>query len=292
MKKNKIVIAMIVTIVVIIVIVFAMILVLRDNEDTDENVANTNISSTSNITNNITDDNNTNLNTSTNIDEDDNYIPNSNGISIINNENEFISDLDKPTNNTEKNYIELTEENYNKYVLDIADQTFIIQDAINNGNGSFTIRGRVYKYIEIPNTITQDQYQALLNGKALNILGERVVKSSNDAEAHEAGYDMELVIQSQKYNLPMVYYVKRNDDGSGRLYKGSEAELAEGTDIYMQITLSANLPCIYNDDKMTLMDRYTENYHIEDVDKTRLILDNDKFVFENGQCVEIEYDYN
>ncbi len=292
MKKNKIVIAMIVTIVVIIVIVFAMILVLRDNEDTDENVANTDISSTSNITNNITDDNNTNLNTSIDIDEDDNYIPNSNGISIINNENEFISDLDKPTNNTEKNYIELTEENYNKYVLDTADQTFIIQDAINNGNGSFTIRGRVYKYIEIPNTITQDQYQALLNGKALNILGERVVKSSNDAEAHEAGYDMELVIQSQKYNLPMVYYVKRNDDGSGRLYKGSEAELAEGTDIYMQITLSANLPCIYNDDKMTLMDRYTENYHIEDVDKTRLILDNDKFVFENGQCVEIEYDYN
>lgn len=292
MKKNKIVIAMIVTIVVIIVIVFAMILVLRNNEDTDENVANTDISSTSNITNNITDDNNANLNTSIDIDEDDNYIPNSNGISIINNENEFISDLDKPTNNTEKNYIELTEENYNKYVLDTADQTFIIQDAINNGNGSFTIRGRVYKYIEIPNTITQDQYQALLNGKALNILGERVVKSSNDAEAHEAGYDMELVIQSQKYNLPMVYYVKRNDDGSGRLYKGSEAELAEGTDIYMQITLSANLPCIYNDDKMTLMDRYTENYHIEDVDKTRLILDNDKFVFENGQCVEIEYDYN
>lgn len=292
MKKNKIVIAMIVTIVVIIVIVFAMILVLRDNEDTDENVANTDISSTSNITNNITDDNNANLNTSIDIDEDDNYIPNSNGISIINNENEFISDLDKPTNNTEKNYIELTEENYNKYVLDTADQTFIIQDAINNGNGSFTIRGRVYKYIEIPNTITQDQYQALLNGKALNILGERVVKSSNDAEAHEAGYDMELVIQSQKYNLPMVYYVKRNGDGSGRLYKGSEAELAEGTDIYMQITLSANLPCIYNDDKMTLMDRYTGNYHIEDVDKTRLILDNDRFVFENGQCVEIEYAYN
>lgn len=292
MKKNKILIAMIVTIVVIIVIVFAMILVLRNNEDTDENIANTNISSTSNITNNITDDNNTNPDTSTNIDEDDNYIPNSNGISIINNENEFISDLDKPTNNTEKNYIELTEENYNKYVLDTADQTFIIQDAINNGNGSFTIRGRVYKYIEIPNTITQDQYQALLNGKALNILGERVVKSSNDAEAHEAGYDMELVIQSQKYNLPMVYYVKRNDDGSGRIYKGSEAELAEGTDIYMQITLSANLPCIYNDDKMTLMDRYTENYHIKDVDKTRLILDNDKFVFKNGQCVEIEYAYN
>lgn len=292
MKKNKIVIAMIVTIVVIIVIVFAMILVLRDNEDTDENVANTDISSTSNITNNITDDNNANLNTSIDIDEDDNYIPNSNGISIINNENEFISDLDKPTNNTEKNYIELTEENYNKYVLDTADQTFIIQDAINNGNGSFTIRGRVYKYIEIPNTITQDQYQALLNGKALNILGERVVKSSNDAEAHEAGYDMELVIQSQKYNLPMVYYVKRNDDGSGRLNKGSEAELAEGTDIYMQITLSVNLPCIYNGDKMTLMDRYTENYHIEDVDKTRLILDNDRFVFENGQCVEIEYAYN
>lgn len=292
MKKNKLLIAMIVTIVVIIVIVFAMILVLRNNEDTDENVANTDISSTSNITNNITDDNNANLNTSIDIDEDDNYIPNSNGISIINNENEFISDLDKPTNNTEKNYIELTEENYNKYVLDTADQTFIIQDAINNGNGSFTIRGRVYKYIEIPNTITQDQYQALLNGKALNILGERVVKSSNDAEAHEAGYDMELVIQSQKYNLPMVYYVKRNDDGSGRLYKGSEAELAEGTDIYMQITLSANLPCIYNDDKMTLMDRYTENYHIEDVDKTRLILDNDRFVFENGQCVEIEYAYN
>lgn len=271
MKKNKIMVAIIIILILIVVLALAMLLFLKKNDDSDENLTNTN------------------SNANTNTEEINNNVPNSNGISIVNNESEFTSDLDKKNNNSEKEYIELTEENYNKYDANTADQMFIIQDAIKNGNGTTTIKGRVYKFIEIPNTITQEQYQTLLNGGTLNILGEKVVKNSNDEEAKEAGYDIELTIESKKYDIPMIYYVKRNDDGSGALYEGSEAKLAEGTDIYMQITLSDDTYCLYHDKDMTLGDRYKENYHIDDVDKTRLTLEKDEFMFDAGECSAILY---
>lgn len=192
--------------------------------------------------------------------------------------------------NTEKNYIEMTQLNYKQYSE--GKYTFRIQDATRK-DGKVTIKGRVYELINFPDKLTKEQLDAVNNNQALNILGEKVVKLPND-NANEYGYDMTLIVESTiKSKYPMIYYIKKNEDGSAKLVNGSEAKIADGTDIYMQITLNENIVCKYGNKNATLSKIYEKNYHIEDENRIRISHDDySYFNFAKGYCYSIEYGSN
>lgn len=197
--------------------------------------------------------------------------------------NDFIQN-ENVINNS--NYIEMTEQNYKEYNTD--NKTFRVQDVTNNNNGTMTIKGRVYEYVKMPEILSQDQYQALIDGKALKILGEKVFKVENDKKAQEAGYDICLEIESEEYDYEMLYYAQKNEDGTATLYEGSEASIADGTNIYMQITLDENLLCQNGPEQTTLKQYFANGYHIKDKNRTRLILKTIEFNFQDEKCISID----
>lgn len=76
--------------------------------------------------------------------------------------------------NTSK-YQELTEDiasNLKRTTGDISqkdgDQYFVAQEIVNNNDGTYTIRGRIYEYIYLSNTaLSEEQYQELLVSKKI-----------------------------------------------------------------------------------------------------------------------------
>lgn len=260
-EQNKLILPILITITIIIIIIIAIILISNKNKE-----------DITNIVNNTLPENENNATTEQ--------------IEIIN-KNDNIEDFEQNANISKNNkYIDMTEENYKKYNTD--EQTFRIQDVVNNNNGTMTIKGRVYKYIKIPRTLTKEQYDSLVNGSALKILGEKATKIEDDTKAQEAGYDICLKIESKEHKYEMLYYVQKNADGTGTLYEGSEANIADGTDIYMQITLDENTICQNGRDKTTLKEYFSKGYHIENKNRTRLILKTAEFEFENGKCISID----
>ena len=209
--------------------------------------------------------------------------PNGDSIVIVNEANnesiKFIDTENKDINNGQKNYVEMNPENYTEANKD--NKTFRIQDVIHNNDGTITIKGRVYQYIDLPSTISADEYQALLNGKSLNILGEKVTKVQDDTLANEAGYDIALKIETQKYNYNMYYYATENEESqTAELFNGSDSSIAVGTDTYLQKTLNGNFECIYFDEKISLNEYFKNDVHIEDLNKTRLLHQNDEFIID------------
>lgn len=212
--------------------------------------------------------------------------PNGDIISIIDESNinsqQFIDLDDKDTNNGEKKYQELNNVTY--YSGNSDNKTFRIQDVIHNQDGTITIKGRVYEYIELPDKLSAKEYQALLDGKSLNISGEKVTKIQDDNVAKEAGYETALKIENKKYDYEMMYYVNKNEDGTANLYNGSNSSIAKGTDTYLEKTLNGDFECLLNDQKITLKDYYKKDIHVADKNITRLLHENDEFV--------IDYEYN
>lgn len=208
--------------------------------------------------------------------------PNGDSIVIVNEANnesiKFIDTENKDINNGQKNYIEMNLENYTEANKD--NKTFRIQDVIHNNDGTITIKGRVYQYLNIPSALSAEEYQALLKGKSLNILGEKVTKVQDDNIAQEAGYEIALKIETKKYNYDLYYYANKNEDGTATLYNGSDSSVAEGTNIYMQKTLNGNFECIYFDEKISLNEYFKNDVHIEDLNKTRLLHQNDEFIID------------
>lgn len=208
--------------------------------------------------------------------------PNGDSIFVVNeanNENTKYIDTDRADlNNSEKVYEEINMENY--YENNKDKKTFRIQDVIHNNDGTITIKGRVYQYLNIPSALSAEEYQALLKGKSLNILGEKVTKVQDDNIAQEAGYEIALKIETKKYNYDLYYYANKNEDGTATLYNGSDSSVAEGTNIYMQKTLNGNFECIYFDEKISLNEYFKNDVHIEDLNKTRLLHQNDEFIID------------
>lgn len=207
--------------------------------------------------------------------------PNGDTIVIINEANSegtnFIDTENKDINNGQKNYKEMNIENYSEANKD--NKTFRIQDVIHNNDGTITIKGRVYQYLELPSTISAEEYRALLNGKSLNILGEKVTKVQDDSLANEAGYDIALKIETQKYKYNLYYYATENEESqTAELFNGSDSSIAVGTDVYLQKTLSGDFECSYYGEKIALKDYYKNDIHIEDVNKTRLLNRNNYFI--------------
>lgn len=200
--------------------------------------------------------------------------PNGDSIVIVNEANnesiKFIDTENKDINNGQKNYIEMNTENYAEANKD--NKTFRIQDVIHNNDGTITVKGRVYQYLDLPSTISAEEYQALLNGQSLNILGEKVTKVQDDTLANEAGYDIALKIENQKYNYNMYYYATENEESqTAELFNGSDSSIAVGTDTYLQKTLNGNFECSYYGEIVALKDYYKNDVHIEDVNKTRFL---------------------
>lgn len=191
---------------------------------------------------------------------------------------QYIDTESATVNSGEKNYQEMNWENY--YDANKDNNTFRIQDVIHNNDGTITIRGRVYQYLDLPSTLSANEYKALLDGKSLNILGEKVTKVQDDNIAKEAGYDTALKVETQKYKYDFYYYLNKNEDGTATLYNGSDSSIAEGTDVYLQKTLSGDFECYYYDEKILLKDYYKNDVHIEDLNKTRLLHKNDEFVID------------
>ena len=205
--------------------------------------------------------------------------PNGDSVSIINEKNsqtQSFIDTDNNDDNKEKNYQKMTYKLYNDSIKD--NCTFRIQDVIHNKDGTITIKGRMYKYIELPALLSEKEYKALASGKSLNILGEKVTKIDDESIAKEAQYDMALKIESKKYEYEMVYYLNKNEDGTASLFNGVDASIGEGTDIYLEITVAEDLKCYLYDEEILLKDYYKEDKHIADKNRTRLIHENDEFV--------------
>ena len=191
---------------------------------------------------------------------------------------QYIDTENAAVNSGEKNYQEMNWENY--YDANKDNNTFRIQDVIHNNDGTITIRGRVYQYLDLPSTLSANEYKALLDGKSLNILGEKVTKVQDDNIAKEAGYDTALKVETQKYKYNFYYYLNKNEDGTATLYNGSDSSIAEGTNVYLQKTLSGNFECYYYGEKILLKDYYKNDVHIEDLNKTRLLHKNNEFVID------------
>ena len=191
---------------------------------------------------------------------------------------QYIDTENAAVNSGEKNYQEMNWENY--YDANKDNNTFRIQDVIHNNDGTITIRGRVYQYLDLPSTLSANEYKALLDGKSLNILGEKVTKVQDDNIAKEAGYDTALKVETQKYKYNFYYYLNKNEDGTATLYNGSDSSIAEGTNVYLQKTLSGDFECYYYGEKILLKDYYKNDVHIEDLNKTRLLHKNNEFVID------------
>ncbi len=214
-----------------------------------------------------------------NMKKDEDNDPNGDLVSIID-ENDsktqnFI-DVDSNDDNIEKNYMKMTYKLYNDSINN--NCTFRIQDVVHNKDGTITIKGRMYKYIELPTLLSKNEYKALANGKSLNILGEKVTKVDDESIAKEAQYDMALKIESKKYEYEMIYYLNKNDDGTASLFNGVDASIGEGTDTYLEITIAGDFKCFLQDKEILLKDYYKEDIHIADKNRTRLIHENQEFV--------------
>lgn len=209
--------------------------------------------------------------------------PNGDIITIIDESNinsqQFIDVDNKYDNNGEKKYQELNNMTY--YSGNSDNKTFRIQDVIHNQDGTITIRGRVYEYIELPDKLSAKEYQALLDGKSLNISGEKVTKIQDDNIAKEAGYETALKIENKKYDYEFLYFAKKNEDGTANLYNGSDSSIAIGTDTYLEKTLNGDFECLLNDEKIALKDYYKDDIHIANKDKTRLLHENDEFIIDD-----------
>ncbi len=209
--------------------------------------------------------------------------PNGDSIVIVNeSDNKSIKYIDTESidiNNGKKMYQEMNRENY--YEANKDNKTFRIQDVIHNTDGTITIKGRVYQYLNLPSTLSANEYQALLDGKSLNILGEKVTKVQDDSIANEAGYDIALKIETQKYDYNIYYYAVEDEESqTAELYNGSDSSIAEGTNVYLQKTLSGDFECSYYGERIALKDYYKNDVHIEDLNKTRLLHKNNKFVID------------
>lgn len=191
---------------------------------------------------------------------------------------QYIDTENAAVNSGEKNYQEMNWENY--YDANKDNNTFRIQDVIHNNDGTITIKGRVYQYLDLPSTLSANEYKALLDGKSLNILGEKVTKVQDDNIAKEAGYDTALKVETQKYKYNFYYYLNKNEDGTATLYNGSDSSIAEGTNVYLQKTLSGDFECYYYGQKILLKDYYKNDVHIEDLNKTRQLHKNNEFVID------------
>ena len=206
--------------------------------------------------------------------------PNGDLISIIdenNNKTQNYIDMDnQDDNNIQKNYQKMTYKLYNDNIKN--DCTFRIQDLVHNKDGTITIKGRMYKYIELPTLLSEKEYKALVSGKSLNILGEKVTKIDDENIAQEAQYDMALKIESKKYDYKMIYYLNKNEDGTASLFNGVDASIGEGTDVYLEITVDGGLKCSLDDKEILLKDYYKQDIHIADKNRTRLIHENDQFI--------------
>ena len=188
-------------------------------------------------------------------------------------------------NKSEINYIEMTEENYNKYNTN--GYQFVIVDMQENNNNTITIKGRVYKEKELP-ILTLTQYENLANRQSVNILGFEMKLTEDENLKDEnntyAGHD--LYIEST--NNEVSFYVSKNDDGTANLIYPSELSLFDGTDIYMQTTLDNTTPTTSGWGDITL-EKYIKNYtpFFDLKDTVALNLYHDEFIFENGKCISI-----
>lgn len=208
----------------------------------------------------------------------------------------IVNNISTSTSSTK--YIEMTEAMYKKYST--SPYSFRIQEMIDNKNGTITIKGRVYKEIELL-SITKEQYNNLVNGKTINLLGYQM-KVNKDEDPDNGGYDLLITSTGDKW---MKFYVEKNSDGSGKLHWYTESEMYQGTpfqegetgrfagtDTYMQITLDENLNCKWGSESKTLKKEYNDRksngtLNIKDENDTMLTLANDEFVFKNGKCTSI-----
>ena len=200
--------------------------------------------------------------------------------------------------NISDEHIEMTEEKYKEYST--KPYSFRIQEMIDNGTGTITIKGRVYKEADLL-SITKEQYDDLVSGKTINLLGYQM-KQNKDEDLNNGGYDMLISSTGEKW---MKFYVKKNSDGTGKLqwyterdgYNGTPFQEGEtgrfiGTKTYMQITLDENLKCMWGNKSKTLRNEYEDRKQnqtlvLKDEDDVSLPLLNDEFIFENGVCESI-----
>lgn len=209
----------------------------------------------------------------------------------ISNLNNQIQTLEKTIENmkneelepeVENKYSEMTEEDYKKY--NSGEYQFKISNMILNGDGTATIEGRAYKEKELP-VITKEQYQELLNGNTVEVIGV-TMKVSDVDEGELEGHSMLIASVSEEYYLEL--YLDENEDGTGTLEYYGEIKEYVGTDIYMKITLDENIQTESGRGNITLKEYLKEWVGSGEMpDELQLSDYNTEIVFENGKVVKI-----
>ena len=86
------------------------------------------------------------------------------------------------TNAKSIEYIEMTEAKYKEYST--SPYSFRIQEMVQNDNRTITIKGRVYKEIELL-SITKEQYNDLINGKTIDLLGYQMKVNKDEHNLYQ-----------------------------------------------------------------------------------------------------------
>lgn len=181
----------------------------------------------------------------------------------------------------EKEYIEMTEENYNKYNSN--GYRFEILDMVSNDDDTVTISGVVYKLKELP-TLSEDEYNELLDGKKVTVMGYEMEKIEEDT----AGHDLVIGTSDETY---IRFYVSENDDGTGKLYDYTEAALYELTDIYMEIIVDKDIDTESGFGNISLEEYLKGWFGTGEAAKEIEMIPgyNTEFIFEDGECTLIKF---
>ena len=173
--------------------------------------------------------------------------------------------------NTSIKYENLTEKIYNQMQ---EDQYFIIQNVMQNTDGTLTLKGRIYEDVELT-SISSNEYDSLKSSGKINLFGESFLLG--EYEDFVPGY---ILKNSNGYG----FYVTDKHE----LIDFNDTNFVKGTDNYYTITLNETVEFINNmsgeAEKVSVSSFITNNDH--DFINNGYIYD---FEFNNGEISKVTF---
>ena len=184
----------------------------------------------------------------------------------ISNEDEVASENNSSSSfNTieeEIRYIELNEENYEKY------NSKIVKISKNN-NGTYTIIARVYEKVILP-TLSKNEVEVLESGNTIKILDWTFKKDTSEND--ESTNNLELI---SSVDEEMKFYVTKNNDGTASLSYYGEMSLGKPTQTYMRTIVT----------KQVFADEEISEYFSDETNSSKyaVLVYSEEIQFENGK---------
>ena len=195
-------------------------------------------------------------------DNEEIIVPDSNISNEVEEINENNSSGSFNTTTEEIRYIELNEENYEKYNSKIVKIS-------NNNNGTYTIIARVYEEVILP-TLSKNEVEVLESGNTIKILDWTFKKDTS--ENYESTNNLELISSADE---EMKFYVTQNNDGTASLSYYGEMILGKPTQTYMRTIVT----------KQVFADEEISEYFSDETNSSRyaVLVYSEEIQFENGK---------